>query len=173
MPILVLIVSTALFWFVYWFVRMGGIEHVGETMARRKATIRTAQAREAERVAPLRAVDDARDAAVVLMVLMARVDRDPSREHVAKIEGLMRDVFGFDHEVTPRLTQARFIASRADRFEEAAGLLGDLLNKALTRDEKRQLVGMVEEIARVDGPSMGQTEAVTVLERRLGLLPAY
>ena len=77
MPILVLIASTAAFWLMYWFVRMGGLEHVCDILARRDATARKAKAREIERAAPLRAVEDPRDAAIILMVLMARVDHDP------------------------------------------------------------------------------------------------
>ena len=36
MPIVVLIASTLIFWLIYWFVRMGGIDHFREQSARRK-----------------------------------------------------------------------------------------------------------------------------------------
>ena len=172
MPILALIASTALFWLAYWFIRMGGVDQVSEALSQRRAAARKAEAREIERLAPLQAVDDPRDAAAILMVLVARVDHDPRREHVAAIERAMHDVLGFAHDLTARLTHARFIAGRADRFEEAVALFGDLLNKSLTLDEKWQLVEMVEAIAAVEGPSEGQTEAIKVLKRRIGLSPA-
>jgi hypothetical protein len=38
------------------------------------------------------------------------------------------------------MTQARFVASRADSFAQAAVLFADLFNKRLTPDEKRHLV---------------------------------
>jgi len=84
----------------------------------------------------------------------------------------MRAVFEFDHDLNERLTQARFIAGCAQSFAQAAGLFADLFNKRLTAEERRDLVGMVEEIARIDGPSAIQTAEIDVLKRRVGLAPA-
>ena len=171
MPIVVLIASTLIFWLIYWFVRMGGIDHFREQSQRRRDAARRTQARESERTAPLCAIDDPREAAIVLMLLIPR-GSDPTASQIAAIEDKMRAVFGFDRDVNERLTHARFIASRAQGFAEAAGLFADLFNKQLTADERRELVDMVEEIARIDGPSAIQTEAVDVLKRKAGLAPA-
>ena len=171
MPIVVLIASTLIFWLIYWFVRMGGIDHFREQSQRRKDAARRTQARESERTAPLCAIDDPREAAIVLMLLIPR-GSDPTASQIAAIENKMRAVFGFDADVNERLTHARFIASRAQGFAEAAGLFTDLFNKQLTAGERRELVGMLEEIARIDGPSAIQTEAIDVLERKVGLAPA-
>jgi uncharacterized tellurite resistance protein B-like protein len=171
MPIVVLIASTLIFWLIYWFVRMGGIDHFREQSQRRKDAARRTQARESERTAPLCAIDDPREAAIVLMLLIPR-GSDPTASQITAIEDKMRAVFGFDRDVNERLTHARFIASRAQGFAEAAGLFADLFNKQLTADERRELVGMVEEIARIDGPSASQTEAIDVLKRKVGLVPA-
>src|SRR5262245_19530908 len=171
MPIVVLIASTLIFWLIYWFVRMGGIDHFREQSQRRKDAARRTQARESERTAPLCAIDDPREAAIVLMLLIPR-GSDPTASQIAAIEDKMRAVFGFDRDVNERLTHARFIASRAQGFAEAAGLFAGLFSKQLTADERRELVGMVEEIARVDGPSATQTEAIDVLKRKVGLAPA-
>jgi hypothetical protein len=84
----------------------------------------------------------------------------------------MRRVFGFDKDLAERLTHARFTASRAQSFEEAAGLFSDLFNKRLTAAERRELVDMVEGIARIDGGSDGQSAGIEVLRRRIGLAPA-
>jgi len=168
MPIVVLIASTLIFWVIYWFVRMDGVDHVREHFQRRKDAARRTQARESERNAPLCAIDDPREAAIVLMLLIPR-GSDPTASQIAAIEGKMRAVFGFDRDVNERITHARFIASRAQGFAEAAGLFADLFNKQLTADERRELVGMVEEVARIDGPSAIQTEAIDVLKRKVGL----
>src|SRR5262245_54625853 len=98
MPIAVLLVSTLAFWVIYWFIRMGGVEHFRELSARRKGEARRAQARELERTAPLRAVDDPRDAATVLMLLIPR-GRDPTAGQLAAIEQTMRVVLGFEQDV--------------------------------------------------------------------------
>jgi uncharacterized tellurite resistance protein B-like protein len=171
MPIVLLVASTLVFWMIYWLIRMGGVDHFREQYARRKEEARRAQAREMERAAPLRAIDDPRDAATVLMLLIPR-GRDPTAKQIAAIEETMRVVFGFDHDANERLTHARFIASCAQSFAQATVLFADLFNKRLTAEERRELVGIVEEIARIDGPSAIQTEEIDVLKRQVGLAPA-
>jgi uncharacterized tellurite resistance protein B-like protein len=171
MPVVVLLASTLAFWVIYWFIRMGGVDHFVERSARRKQDAQRAQARELERTAPLRAIDDPRDAATVLMLLIPR-GRDPTAKQIAAVEEAMRAVLGFDDDVSERLTHARFTASCAQSFAQAAGLFADLFNKRLTAEERHELVGMVEEIARIDGPSAIQTAEIDVLKRRVGLAPA-
>jgi hypothetical protein len=171
MPVVILVVSTLAFWVIYWFVRMGGVDHFRDASARRKDEARRAQARELEQTASLRAVDDPRDAAVILMLLIPR-GRDATEKQLAAIEETMRGVFAFDHETRERLTHARFLAGRALSFAQAAGLFADLFNKRLTADERRQLVGLVEDVARLDGLSTAQTEDIDLLKRKVGLAPA-
>jgi hypothetical protein len=171
MPVVVLLASTLAFWVIYWFVRMGGVDHFREASARRKQEARRAQAQELQRTAPLRAIDDPRDAATVLMLLIPR-GRDPTPPQIATIEETMRAVLGFDNDVNERLTHARFIASGAQSFAQAAGLFADLFNKRLTAQERRELVDMVEEVARIDGLSTIQTAEIDVLKQRVGLAPA-
>jgi uncharacterized tellurite resistance protein B-like protein len=172
MPIIAVVLSTLTVWTVYWFVRMGGIEHFRAKQAQRKEADRLARAKEAERNAPLRAIDDPRDAAVILMLLMAREGGDPTREQIAAIEKIVRTTFGFEDDLRARMTQARFIASRADSFAQAAALFADLFNKRLTLDERRQLVEMVEQVANLEGPHEAHVEAVDALARRVGLAAA-
>jgi uncharacterized tellurite resistance protein B-like protein len=172
MPIAALIFSTLAFWLIYWFVRLGGIDHFQAIFAHRKEQARRAAARERERAACLRAIDDPRDAAIILMLLMARVAGDPTREHIAAIEKLACEVFAFQAELTERMTQARFIAGRAESFEQAAGLLSDLFNKRLTAQERLELVSMLEAVAKADRPCEAQTEGIDLLKRRIGLAPA-
>jgi hypothetical protein len=71
------------------------------------------------------------------------------------------------------MTQARFIASRADSFDHAAGLLAELLTKRLTVDERLHLLDMLGEVARIEGPTEAQTEAIESLKRRLRLVPTH
>ena len=171
MPIVVLVASTLAFWVIYWFIRMGGFDHFREQSTRRKEKARRAKARESERTAPLRAIDDPREAATILMLLIPR-GRDPTAQQIAAIAETMRTVLGLDRDVNERLTHARFIASRAQSFAEAAGLYADLFTKRLTPEERRQLVGIVQKIAGMDGPSAIQTADIDVLKRQVGLAPA-
>ena len=70
------------------------------------------------------------------------------------------------------MTAARFIASRAESFAQAAGLFSDLFNKQLTAHERLQLVSMLEEVARLDRPCEEQREGLELLRQRIGLAPA-
>jgi hypothetical protein len=169
MPIIGLILSTVVIWAVYWFFRMGGLEHMQAQRAARKDAERVKRARESERIAPIRAIDDPRDAALVLMVLIACEAGDPTREHIAEIEKIAGTTFGFAHDLSTRLAHARFIASRADSFAQAAALLADIFNKKLTRDEKQQLVGMIRQVADFEGARETHAVAIEGLSRRLGL----
>jgi hypothetical protein len=150
---------------------MGGVDHVREASARRKDEARRVKARESEQTAPLRTVDDPRDAATILMLLIPR-GRDPTDKQIAVIEDAMHRVFGFDQDLNDRLTHARFIAGRAQSFAQAAGLFADLFNERLTPDERYELIGLVEDVAQLDGMSTAQTEDIEVLKRKLGLAPA-
>jgi hypothetical protein len=172
MPIILLIVSTLAFWALYWFVQMGGIEHFQRRKAVRKEEARRQEARESARTAPLRAVDDPRDAAAILMLLIARENGDPTREQIATIEGKLRSVFGFERDLAERMTQARFIARQPDSFEQAARVFAHLFKQRLTRDECRQLVDMLEDIAHHEAPSENQVEAIAAFKPMIGLAPA-
>jgi hypothetical protein len=171
MPIVAVVVLTFSFWVMYWFVRMGGVDHFRAKAAQRRDNSRRTHSRELERIAPLRAIDDPRDAAAILMLLIPR-GGDPTSQQVASIERAMRAVFGFEQDLPERMAHARFVAGRADSFEHAAKLLGDLLNKRLTAAEKHELIGMIEDVARQDGPTPAQAEAIERLKARMGLLPA-
>jgi hypothetical protein len=172
MPIIAVVLFTLTFWSLYWFVRMGGIDIIQAKRAQRKAADDLAKAQAVKRATPLRAIDDPRDAAAILMLLIAREGGDPTREQITVIEQTIRTTFGFEHDLAERMAQARFIASRADGFVQAAAVFADLFNTRLTPDEKRQLVDMVERIADLDGPSGAHADALDVLTRRIGVMSA-
>jgi hypothetical protein len=171
MPIVAVVVLTALFWTAYWFIRMGGVEHFRERAARRRDEARKAEARERDRTALLRAIDDPRDAATILMLLIAR-GGDPTAPQLAAIEHAMARVFDFGGETVARLTQAQFIARSAAGFDDAAKIFADLFRARLSAAEQRELADMLREIARLDGPSPLQSAALESFERKLGFAPA-
>jgi uncharacterized tellurite resistance protein B-like protein len=172
MPIILLIVGSLAFWTLYWFVQMGGIEHFQRRKAARKEEAERQQARENSRTAPLRAIEDPRDAAAILMLLIARENGDPTREQIVAIEGKLRSVFGFERDLAERMTQARFIARQADSFEQAARVYADLFRRRLSADERGELIDMIEDIARHEGPSETQVEAIAAFKPIIGLAPA-
>src|SRR5262245_33085577 len=163
MPVIILVVSTLAFWLIYWFIRMDGLEHIAGIFDARRREAQRLKSREAQRVAPLKPVDDPRDAATIVMLLIARNGHDPTTEHSAAIQDTDRSVFGCDRDLTERITQARFIAGRADNFDQAAGVFADMLNKRLTADERLHLIDMVGDVARIEGPTEAQIEAIESL----------
>jgi hypothetical protein len=166
MPIIALILSSLFFWAVYWFVRMDGLEKIRDGMSRRRNEERRRKALETQHIAPLQAVDDPRDAAIVLMLLIAGIADAPTREQYATVEATARSAFGFERDLTERMTLARFAAGRANNFEQAVGLFANLFRSRLTDSERGQLVEMVETVAAHDGPSEAQREAIEALKRR-------
>jgi uncharacterized tellurite resistance protein B-like protein len=106
------------------------------------------------------------------MLLVARADGDPTREQIAAVENILRSMFGFERELTERMTQARFIAQQADSFERAAVVFAGLFKQRLTSDERQQLVDMLEEVARNEGPSENQMQAIRAFKPMIGLVPA-
>jgi hypothetical protein len=172
MPIIVMIVSGLAFWTLYWFIQMGGIQHFQQRRAQRKEDAKKDEAKEKARTVALRAVEDPRDAAAILMLLIAREQGDPTREQIHAIEEKLRTVFGFEHELAERMTQARFIARQADGFDQAARVFARLFKQKLTREECAELVDMLEDIASYETPSKSQTEAIAAFKPMLGLAPA-
>jgi hypothetical protein len=172
MPVIALILSTALFWVVYWFIRMGGIDHLQQRKAHRKEEARKRGAKELARTSTLRAVDDPRDAAAILMLLVARVHGDPTREQIQTIEGFLRTEFGFNRELAERMTQARFIARHTDDFEQAAKVFAGLFKSRLTANECHRLIEMLETVAREGGPSEHPIEAISAFRPMIGLAAA-
>ena len=172
MPVIVMIVSGLAFWTLYWFVQMGGIEHLQRRWKQREDDAKRTAAREASRLAPLRAVDDPRDAATILMLLIARANGDPTRERIALIENKLRTVFGFERELTERMTQARYLAKQTDSFEQAAAVFAEMFTKRLTSDERHKLVEMLEEVARYELPYERAIEAILAFKPKIKLAPA-
>ena len=172
MPVILMIVGALAFWTLYWFVQMGGIEHFQRRKAARQEEAKRLEARESARTAPLRAIDDPRDAAAILMLLIARENGDPTREQILAVEAKLRSVFGFERELAERMTQARFIARQADGFEQAARVFADLFRRRLSAGERAELIDMIEEIARHEGPSEMQAEAIAAFKPIIGLAPA-
>ena len=171
MPFILMVLATLAFWVLYWFVQMGGIEHFQRKKAQRKEEAERQAARERSRTAPLRAVDDPREAAAILMLLLAREQGDPTREQIALIEDKLRSL-GFAQDLAERMTQVRFLARQSESFEQAARVFADLFRRRLSADERNQLVDMLEDVARAEGPSESQSEAITAFKPLIGLSPA-
>jgi hypothetical protein len=165
MPFIGLVLSTLAAWLIYWFVHLGGLDRAADMLSIRRNARRRQQAQVKEHSAPIAAVDDPRDAALILMLLIAGDASAPTREQYVAIEERARVVLGFDKDLSDRMVHARFVAGRADSFEQAAGIFSKLLTARLTDSERHELIEMLEAIALHDGPSEAQRDAIEALKR--------
>ena len=132
---------------------------------RRQAARRTI---EQQRIAPLRTISDARDAAVVLMWTVASERGVPTPEQIAVIERCMREILGFGADVTERLTAARFAADQIVSADDALDHLAPLLRARLTAAERAELLHMLGQVAAVHGgPTYQQERMIGLTERKL------
>ena len=167
MPIIALLITTFLSSAIYYFFWMGGADRVLDSMSAHRRAKRRQAALAKERIAPVMAVDDPREAALALMLLIAREATAPTREQYAAVDDKARSVFGFGHDFENRMTHVRFVAGRADSFAQAAAVFSSLFVRRLTEVEKRELIGMIEQSAAIEGPSEEQIASIDVLKRRL------
>src|SRR5204862_7568845 len=115
MPIILMILGILAISVLFWFTRMGGIEHFRRQKAQQQEKAAREAVRERLRTAQLRTVNDPREAAAILMLLLAREQGDPTREQIALIEGKLRTVCGIAHDLEERMLPARFIARTEER----------------------------------------------------------
>ena len=172
MPVIAAIVGAVLMGLFYWLIWGQGLQYIDmrlrESRDRKRDARNRAAAIEAQRFAPLRSIADARDAAAVLMVLVARERGVPTPEQLAAVEREMREVLGFGAELNTRLTYATFAAEQAGSVEDAADVLAPLFRERLTAAEREDLFGMLRRVAEVHGgPTDRQERAIERAERRL------
>jgi hypothetical protein len=172
MPLIILTVLLILaFWVAFWFIRLGGLQHLQHKKAQQQEKAARDAVRERMRTAHLRTVADPRDAAAILMLLLAREQGDPTREQIWLIEDKLRGL-GVTDDLPDRIAQVRFIARNTESFHVAARTFATMFRNRLTDDERRQLVVMLEEVARSGGPSDSQAEAITAFKPMIGLAMA-
>ena len=121
------------------------------------------------RVAPLRAVDDPRDAVAILMLLIAR-DNGVRRASRSAIEDKLRSVFGFERELPERKAQARFIA-RQTKVSTGRRRVRTTVPAAADPDEAVNS-STCWRTSRTRAPSESQIEAITAFKPMIGLAPA-
>jgi hypothetical protein len=119
MPLIGAIVGAIVTGLFYWLMWGGGMQYIDARMRQSRDRKREAEQRaaaiEKQRMAPLRSIADARDAAAVLMVLVASQRGVPTPEQNAAIEREMREVLGFGAELDGRMAYAKSPPSRRSR----------------------------------------------------------
>jgi hypothetical protein len=156
---------------VAWCLGLGIRHFQRQTTQQQQEKAAREAVRERMRTAHLRTVDDPREAAAILMLLIAREQGDPTREQIWLIEDKLRGL-GLTDDLPARMAQVRFVARQTESFHVAARTFAIMFRNRLTDDERRQLVDMLEEVARTEGPSDSQNEAITAFKPMIGLAQA-
>jgi|SRR5829696_6243630 len=172
MPVVAAVIGAIMTGLFYWLMWGGGLDYIDarirQSSDRKRDAQRRAAAIERQRMAPLRSIADARDAAAVLMVLVASQRGVPTPEQNAAIEREMREVLGFGAELTGRIAYAKFAAEQALSAEDAVDALAPLFRSNLTAGERKELFGMLRRVAEAHGgPIPAQERVIERAERRL------
>jgi hypothetical protein len=165
MPVIMAILGAVFLGLFYWLMWGQGLEYIEHrwTTARKRRSDAEARAKslESQQMAPLRSIDDPRDGAVVLMILMGRIRGVLTPEQQAAIEDEMRHVLDLEGEVTARFLYSQFAAEQVRDFDKALDGLAPLLREKLGRTERADLLAMLQAVATVHGgPTHEQDKAL-------------
>ncbi|MCZ4282952.1 TerB family tellurite resistance protein [Kiloniella laminariae] len=119
---------------------------------------------------PLDQVDDNRLAAAGIMAAFARMDGDYTRDQLDAIRAECERTFAANAKEAAEIAgHARWLMEQSSNRDEAIRRLSKNLRSSLTVTEKRDLLSMVERIARIEGNTLSdlQTEALARLKKSL------
>jgi hypothetical protein len=172
MPVIAAVPGAVLTGIFYWLVWGKGLDYIElrwrESRDRKRDEARRIAALVSKRSAPLRSIEDARDAAGLLMCLVARQRGVPTPEQKAAIEQQMTEVLDLGGEVPQRLSLAMFAAEQGSVAEEAVDALAPLLRSRLDRTECNDLLDMLNRVAEIHGgPTVEQEKLIARVERAL------
>jgi hypothetical protein len=172
MPVIAAIAGAVATGFFYWLIWGRGLDYLELRWREGRDRKRDVESREAailsQRTAPLRSITEARDAAAVLMCLVAGQRGVPTPEQRAEIALHMAETLQFGSEVPHRLSFALFAAQNASAADDAIDALAPLLRDRLDRAECNELLDMLSRVAEVHGgPTTGQEKLIARVERSL------
>jgi len=179
MPVVLAIlgaIASGLFMWVVWGNGMEVINHWLDGRAQRSKEARDAKAIAANREralrAPLRAIEDPREAALVLLLGLAGIRGDITPEQRDVVAANARDKLGLGEKLDHQIALAEFAAKQAPSSNDVVNDLAPLFQLHLNDDELADLMAMVEAIAAVHGgPTEAQSTFITRLQARLGFKP--
>lgn len=176
MPIFLAIlgaIGSGLFMWLVWGNGMDVINQWLDGRAQQKKEAQDARAiadaRDRALRAPLRAVEDPREAALVLLARLAQARGEMTPEQRAAIADLAREKLDLDEKLEHQIAVAEFAAKQAPSNMDVINDLAPLFQLRLTEEEVADLIGMVDAVGALHGgPTEAQITFITRLEARLG-----
>jgi uncharacterized tellurite resistance protein B-like protein len=121
--------------------------------------------------APVEAVDDPAAAAVVMMIAVASAEHPLSQEAEAVIRDEITTTMGIA-DPTELFVFGKWVASHVEDANNVSLRYAKLWHRDLDRDQRLDLVRMVERAVASDGRASGrQIQQIAKLHERLGLKP--
>ncbi len=168
MPIIAAIIGAVMTGLFYWFMFGGGMAYIDTRLRERDKRKQRAALPAKQEAAPLRSLQDPREAAVILMIAVALARGVPTPEQLDVVRDQMRDVLGFAADLSGHFAYCRFAAEQAPSPEGTIDDLADLLRRSLNRDERIELGSMLERVAALHGgPTERQERFVSLVLRRV------
>ena len=117
-------------------------------------------------------VTDPREAAVVLMLEMARANGEVTADQKAAIQDIICDQFGFSSdEAEEVLVKASWVSAPEAGTDKLVRRMIKLICANVTHEEVVELDGMLERISEVDGlPSSAQLDVLQAFRRQTGVM---
>jgi uncharacterized tellurite resistance protein B-like protein len=177
MPVILAILGALMSGLVMWMVWGNGIQVINhwldasaEKSKAEKDAKAIAEAREKARRAPLRAIEDPREAALVVLTKLAMLRGEITAEQNLALSKIAADRLGLEGKPDHHTTLAAFAARAAGDGASVVADLSPLFHVRLSREEKRDLFAMLDEIAALHG---GPTEAQGAMIERLAKRMSY
>lgn len=177
MPVLIAILGALMSGLFMWVVWGNGITVINHWLDQRADKAKSqkdakaiAEARERARRAPLRAIEDAREAALVLLTKLAMLRGEITAEQNLALSKIATDRLGLGGKPEHHTALAAFAAKAAPDGEAVVADLSPLFHVRLSREERDDLFAMMDEIAALHG---GPTEAQEAMIERLAKRLSY
>lgn len=177
MPVVVALVGALMSGVFLWIVWGNGMEVINQWLDQRavktnerRNALTIAAARERAAAEPLRAINDPREAALVMMMRLAQARGEVTPEQRAAIAARAEAVLMMDGALDQKLTLADYAARQANSSVTVVDVLSQLFTDRLDEVERRQLLDMLEAVAAIHGgPTEKQTEMLIRMAGKLGL----
>lgn len=170
MPFVGLILMVAAGAAIWWW-RLKMLNEVGneviDSVERMRGAYKRRKHRKAAEAAPLTAIKDPAIAAVTFFLILAEDKPTHMPEARALVKSRMTGIIA-ERDLDEVMIFAEWAGKRVVSLEDPVRRFRDLWLNALDFDERRQLIGIAEDVARVGGePSAEQNNALQALTRAL------
>lgn len=163
MPVLLAVFGALMSGLFMWVVWGNGMEVINHWLDQRAEKAKTqkdsraiAEARDRARRAPLRSIEDPREAAMVLLTKLALLRGEITAEQNLLLSKIAMDRLGLGGKPEHHTALAAFAAKGAPDGDAVVADLSPLFHVRLSAEERDDLFAMMEEVAALHG---GATEA--------------